>query len=98
MTGRDLVFAAFRALGSASSRNEVALVAEALRASGDPEVFALFGVTPAASEPPFDHDACHAVAEIAVQAGAHGLTALDVYTEFVRPGWTPFPEAISRSV
>ena len=39
----------------------------------------------------FDHGACAAVAEIAVRAGAGGLVALDLYTEFVRPGWSPFP-------
>jgi hypothetical protein len=37
-----LVHAAFTALGVAPSRGEVALVARALRESGDPEVRALF--------------------------------------------------------
>ena len=40
---------------------------------------------------PFDREACAAVAEIAVRAGAGGLVALDLYTEFLRPGWSPFP-------
>jgi hypothetical protein len=52
-------------------------------------VFALFGEP--GPDAPFDHEACAAVAEIAVRAGAGGLVALDLYTEFLRPGWSPFP-------
>ena len=82
----ELVSAAFEALGMGATRRDVARVAEALRATGDPDVFDLFG------EPDrFDHEACAAVAEIAVRGGAGGLVALDLYTEFLWPGWSPFP-------
>ena len=64
-------------------------MAGALRATGDPDVFDLFGNPD--PDAPFDHEACAAVAEIAVRAGAGGLVALDLYTEFVRPDWSPFP-------
>ena len=35
----ELVFAAFEALGMAATRRDVARVARALRATGDPDVF-----------------------------------------------------------
>ena len=89
LTSSGLVFAACEALGMGASKREVARVAEALRATGDPEVFDLFGQPD--PDGPFDREAYRAVAEIAVRAGAGGLTALDLYTEFVRPGWSPFP-------
>jgi hypothetical protein len=85
----ELVFAAFEALGMAATRRDVARVAEALRAAGDPGAFALFGAP--GPDAPFDHEACAAVGEIAARAGAGGLVALDLYTEFLRPGWSPFP-------
>jgi hypothetical protein len=85
----ELVFAAFEALSMAATKGDVARVAKALRATGDADVFALFGEPD--PDAPFDHEACAAVAEIAVRAGAGGLVALDLYTEFVRPGWSPFP-------
>jgi hypothetical protein len=85
----ELVFAAFKALGMGANKREVALVAKALRATGDADVFALFGQPD--PDAPFDREACAAVAEIAVRAGAGGLVALDLYTEFIRPGWSPFP-------
>ena len=83
-----LVFAAFEALGMAATRRDVARVAGALRATGDPDVVALFGEP--GPDAPFDREACAAVAEFAVRAGAGGLVALDLYTEFLRPGWSPF--------
>ncbi len=85
----DLVFAAFRALGPAARQHEIDRVARALRATQDDEVFALFGQPD--FEAPFDHEASAAVAEIAERAGAGRLVALDIYTEFIRPGWSPFP-------
>ena len=36
----ELVFAAFKALGMGANKREVALVAKALRATGDADVFA----------------------------------------------------------
>jgi hypothetical protein len=57
-------------------------------------VFDLFGQPGA--DAPFDREACRAVAEIAVRAGAGGLVGLDLYTEFVRPGWSPFPGGEER--
>jgi len=87
----DLVFAAFEVLAADSGVGDSALVARALRASGDPVVYELFGVGP---EPmpnaPFDHDRCDAVQEVAEAAGADPFAALDLYTEMVRPGWAPF--------
>jgi hypothetical protein len=62
----ELVFAAFEALGMAATKRDVARVAKALCATGDADVFDLFGEPdPDAS---FDHEACAAVAEIAVRA------------------------------
>ena len=40
---------------------------------------------------PFDHEALDAVTAIAARASASGFVALDLYTEMIRPGWTPFP-------
>ena len=85
----ELVSAAFDALGMSATKRDVARVARALRATGDADVFALFGEPD--PDAPFDHEACAAVAEIAVRAGAGGLVALDLYTEFLWPGWSPFP-------
>ena len=52
-------------------------------------MFDLFGEP--GPDAPFDREACAAVAEIAVRAGAGGLVALDLYTELLQPGWSPFP-------
>jgi hypothetical protein len=87
-----LVLQAFKVLAAAPSRGDIAMVARALRESADPEVLALFGTE---REPipdaPFDGDACDAVIAIALRAGARGFVGLDLYTEMVRPGWSPFP-------
>lgn len=82
----DLVFAAFRALGMAATKREIALVAKALRESGDKEALAL-----PEPDPAFDREAYASVTEIAERAGAGGFVALDLYTEVIRPGWAPFP-------
>lgn len=88
----DLVFAAFEVLAGDSAGGDVALVARALRASGDPEVYELFGTglepVPNAA---FDDRRCDAVIEVAEAAGAGPFVGVDVYTEMVRPGWRPFP-------
>ena len=87
-----MVFAAFQALGPAATKREVELVAEAIRASGDREALELFGAgSEPDPDPPFDHEACEAVTEIAERAGAGGLVALDLYSAVIRPGWSPFP-------
>ena len=87
-----LVFAAFRALGPAATKREIELVAKTIRASRDQEALELFGTGPEPDpDPPFDRGACGAVTEIAERAGAGGLVGLDLYTEVVRPGWSPFP-------
>ena len=90
-----LLLNAFRALGPGPTRREIAQVAAALRDSGDEEALALF-------QPPggeyFDHEACAAVAEIADQAGVGGLVALNLYTEVIRPGWSPFPIVVEHEV
>lgn len=88
----DLVFTAFQALGPAATRREVALVAKALRETGDEEVLGLFGAgTDPEPDAAFDREACAAVTGIAERAGVGGFVALDLYTEVIRPGWSPFP-------
>lgn len=79
----DLTAAALGTLGACPSRAEMALVASALRDSGDAEVTALFG------DAGWNHERCTAVMEFASAVGASGFTALDLYTEFVAPGWVP---------
>jgi hypothetical protein len=92
----DLVFAAFKALAADASGGDIALVAKALRASGDPEVYELFGIGPEPiPDAPFEGDRAEAVEEVAEAADAGPFVALDLaldlYTEMVRPGWSPFP-------
>ena len=93
-----LVHQAFKVLAADSSRADIAVVARALRESGDPEVLALFGT---GREPipdaPIDREALDAVTAIAAEAGASGFVALDLYTEMIRPGWTPFPVRTGRA-
>jgi hypothetical protein len=36
-------------------------------------------------------DRCDAVIEVAEAAGCRPFLGLDVYTEMVRPSWSPFP-------
>lgn len=87
----ELLLAAFKALGPAPSRRELALVAKAIRESGDEEALALFGAgREPEPDPAFDHDACDRVTEVAEQAGAGFHVGLDLYTAVVNPGWTPF--------
>ena len=45
-------------------------------------------------EPAFNREALAAVEEVAEQAGADALVALDLYTEVVNPGWSPFPRSV----
>ncbi len=72
-------------------RREVALVAKAIRESGDEEALALFGAGREPDpDPTFDHDALVRVAEVAERAGAGWHAALDLYTAVVNPGWAPF--------
>ena len=75
------------ALGSDPTRREVALVARAIRSSGDERALALFP----ADDVHFDH--VGPVQELAVRAGVDAFVALDLYTEVVFPGWSPFPES-----
>jgi hypothetical protein len=84
-----VVVNAFRALGPAARRSELAAVAEAICESGDEEALALFRPLDGSY---FDRKACDAVSEIAVEAlGKAGWhVALDLYTEVIRPGWLPF--------
>jgi hypothetical protein len=73
-----LLVQAFTALGMGPSMTETALVASALRASGDRATLALFeGDTKAAME---------RLEAVAVEAGSCGLVALDLLTEVVNPG------------
>ena len=73
-----LLSQAFRALGMGPARRETALVASALRASGDRETLAMFeGDTKAAME---------RLEAVAVEAGSCGLVALDLLTEVLNPG------------
>jgi hypothetical protein len=88
----DLVLAAFKVLADDPSGGEIALVAEALRASGDSEIYELFGIGPEPiPDAPFERDRAEAVEGVAEAAGADSFAALDLYTEMVRPGWSPFP-------
>lgn len=67
-------------------------MAKALRASGDPEIYELFGIGPEPiPDAPFERDRAQAVEEVAEAADAGPFVALDLYTEMVRPGWSPFP-------
>lgn len=75
----ELLFHAFQALGRAPSFRETALVAAALRETGDREVLAMFE---AAST---DRDAFDAIVAVARAAGSSGFTALDLHTELVHP-------------
>jgi hypothetical protein len=73
-----LLFHAFKALGMGPARSETALVASALRESGDRETLAMFeGDTKAAME---------RLEAVAVEAGSCGLVALDLLTEVLNPG------------
>jgi hypothetical protein len=87
----ELVFAAFRALGTGPSKREVALVARALRESGDAKAIAMFEAAAADMRAGFD-----ALAQIAEKAGAGPLTALDLLPEVLCPGWSPFPPGNER--
>jgi hypothetical protein len=84
---RELLTAAFTALGTCPSRRELELVATTLRACQDTELEALVG--PAGPDARFDRDACHVLQEIATEAKAGPFVGLDLYTELVRPGWSP---------
>jgi hypothetical protein len=75
----ELAVAAFEALGAGPTRRELALVARALRESGDEETVALFAE-------PFSKDGWSRLAELAEQAGASGFVALDLYVEVANPG------------
>jgi hypothetical protein len=69
----ELVVQAFRAIGPPGPRyrREVALVAKALRDSGDQEALALFGAGPDPEpDPAFNHEALAAVQEVAERAGS----------------------------
>jgi hypothetical protein len=70
-------------------------VAQAIRDSQDVEAHRLFGVGPEPdTDPVFDHRGCTRVQELADRAGVDGFVALDLYTEVVNPGWSPFPEPV----
>jgi hypothetical protein len=73
-----LLSAAFVALGACHDVREFELVATALRESGDAETLAMFAYD--------DYEGLDAVTAVAVEAGSHGLAALDLYVEVVNPG------------
>ncbi|MEK6252875.1 MAG: hypothetical protein AABM43_13295 [Actinomycetota bacterium] len=75
----ELLLSAFQALGVAPSYREITLVANALRTSEDAEVCELLGAWPPGDE---EWDRLVSVAD----AGAGGLVALDLATEFQSPG------------
>jgi hypothetical protein len=74
----SLLFNAFRALGRGPVRREVALVAKALRDSGDEEVGPLLDY----ENRPELWDRCE---EMADEAGAFGFVALDLALAFHNP-------------
>lgn len=71
---------AFKALGPAPTRREIATVASALRESGDEDVGRLLNY----EENPQGWDRCCAIAD---EAGAHGFVALDLAVAFHNPRW-----------
>jgi hypothetical protein len=75
----ELVKAAFGALGAGPTGRELEMVAAALRDSDDELVASLF------DEPDYG-PAYKRLSEIAVEAGAGGFVALDLYVEIVNPG------------
>ena len=91
----ELVAAALQAIGPPGPgyRREVALVAKAIRQSGDEEALALFGLGREPEPVPvFDHDAYERVVDVAERAGKPH-DALDLYTAVVNPGWAPFGDS-----
>jgi hypothetical protein len=74
----SLLLNAFRALGPAATRREIAQVAEALRESGDVEVGPLLDY----ENHPEMWDRCE---EMADEAGAFGFVALDLALAFHNP-------------
>jgi hypothetical protein len=75
----ELVSAALRALGPGPTGRELEQVAAALRYSDDELVARLF------DEPDYG-PAYDRLSEIAVEGGAGGFVALDLYVEIVNPG------------
>jgi hypothetical protein len=75
-----LLLNAFKALGPAASRREIALVAAALRKSGDEEVGRLLDY----ANHPEAWDRCVAMAD---EAGAYAFVALDLAVAFHNPGY-----------
>jgi hypothetical protein len=73
-----LLLNAFRALGSAATKREIATVAAALRDSGDEEVGELLDYP----NNPDGWDRCVAIAD---EAGAYGFVALDLAVAFHNP-------------
>ena len=80
----ELLLRAFQALGSSPTRREIALVAKALRESGDEETLTMFP-----EERGFD--GLGAVTAMAERADAGAFVGLDLCTEVIWPGWSPFP-------
>jgi hypothetical protein len=88
----ELLARALRALGPGAKRDEIALVARALRDSGDEETLALFGLPQEGPELAFDRAALGRVEELAEAVGASPFVALDLYVYVTAgPDWTPFP-------
>lgn len=77
-----LLFNAFRALGPGPTRPEVALVAKALRESGDVAVGPLLDF----ENHPELWDRC---SEMADEAGAYGFVQLDLAVAFHNPAISP---------
>jgi hypothetical protein len=73
-----LLFNAFRALGPAATRREVATVATALRESGDKELGELLNYVE-------NREGYKRCLEIADEAGAYGFVALDLALAFREP-------------
>jgi hypothetical protein len=75
----ELLVAAFKALGPGPTRHELGLVSTAGRESGDREALALW-------ETPEYREGYNRLVEIAEEAGAGALVALDLYCEVSDPG------------
>jgi hypothetical protein len=74
-----LLLNAFKALGSAATRHEIGVVADALRRSGDEEVRGLLDYSQG------NQEAWRRCLAIADDAGAFGFVALDLALAFQRP-------------
>jgi hypothetical protein len=84
----DLLTAAFRVLGTASTAHELELVGRALRTAGDERTLTLMERAGAEIDADAKYRPAYAeVGRIAEAAGADGFTVLDLLVEVTNPDW-----------